>query len=207
MGERVRTGSWLSPDGLQRIHMLDLLGRLDRVGHLGNAMILAALVAAGPYFGWWPIVPVVVAGAGFQVIEFSLKRRRRPEYALGSAWLVACAVYASGYFLATHPPIAAFPLMLLMNVGFSAVFPRRGVLIGGAWQALLLLAVAFGSGGEQVLDQPALVAVTLVLLGDVTLIGTVVGQSAMEHRGAGVVDPLTGLLNRGALTRRGVWPS
>ncbi|MGZ4201690.1 MAG: GGDEF domain-containing protein, partial [Thermoleophilaceae bacterium] len=179
--ERVRTGSWLSPDGLQRIHMLDLLGRLDRIGHLGNVLILAAMVAAGPYFGWWPIVPVVVTGAAFQAIESTLKRWHRPEYALGSAWLVASAAYGFGYFLATNPPIAAFPLILLMNVGFSAVFPRRGVLIGGVWQALLLLAVAFGTGGHQVLHQPALVAVTLVLLADVTLIGTVVGQSAVEH--------------------------
>jgi diguanylate cyclase (GGDEF)-like protein len=47
-----------------------------------------------------------------------------------------------------------------------------------------------------------LIAFPLALLGAVTLVGTVVGQSAVEHRGAAVVDQLTGVLNRAALNAR-----
>jgi diguanylate cyclase (GGDEF)-like protein len=62
-----------------------------------------------------------------------------------------------------------------------------------------MCAVAFGTAGQLILDDPALIAFPLALLGGVTLIGTVIGQSALEHRGAAVVDQLTGMLNRAAL--------
>ena len=42
----------------------------------------------------------------------------------------------------------------------------------------------------------------LTLLFSIALLGTTVGQSALEHRGAAVVDKLTGLLNRTALDSR-----
>jgi diguanylate cyclase (GGDEF)-like protein len=200
--ERARTGSWLIQDGLQRAHMLDLLRRIDRVGHSGNLLIIGALAAAGPYFGWWPILPLVLAGAGLQAVESSLERFRRPEYALGLAWVAACIVYAFSYFLATKPPVAALPLMVLMNVGFSAVFPVRGVAVGAAVQALLMAAVGFGACTHEVLSHPALLVLPLALLGAAALVGTAVGQSALEHRGAAVVDSLTGLLNRAALDAR-----
>jgi two-component system, cell cycle response regulator len=200
--DRAQTGNWLIQDSLQRAHMLAVLRRLDRVGHAGNLLIIGTLVSAGPFFGWWPLLPVVLGGIGFQMVESTLERFRRPEYALGLAWIAAAVVYALAFFLANKPPVVGLPFMLLMNVGFSAVFPARGVLIGGAVQGALLAAVAFGTGGDLVLADPILFVMPLALLGAVTLVGTVVGKSAVEHRGAAVVDPLTGLLNRMALDSR-----
>jgi diguanylate cyclase (GGDEF)-like protein len=200
--EDAHTGSWLIRDGLERAHMLAMLRRIDRVGHSANLLILAALVSAGPWFGWWPMVPVLLGGIGLQIAESTLDRRRRPEYALGLAWIAAAVVFASAFFLAGRPPVVGLPFMLLMNVGFSAVFPPRGVVIGGAVQAALMAAVAFGTGGAEVLHYPIVFVMPLALLGVLTLIGTVVGRSAVEHRGAAVVDPLTGLLNRMALDSR-----
>jgi diguanylate cyclase (GGDEF)-like protein len=200
--ERAQTGNWLIQDALQRAHMLAVLRRLDRVGHTGNLLIVATLLSAGPFFGWWPILPVLLGGIGFQIVESTLERFRRPEYALGLAWIAASVVYASAFFLANKPPVVGLPFMLLMNVGFSAVFPARGVVVGGLVQAALLAAVAFGTAGDLVMADPVLVVMPLALLGAVTLLGTVVGKSAVEHRGAAVVDPLTGLLNRMALDSR-----
>src|SRR5690349_17100523 len=143
--ERARTGNWLIQDALQRAHMLAVLRRLDRVGHTGNLLIVGTLLSAGPFFGWWPILPVLLGGIGFQIVESTLERFRRPEYALGLAWIAASVVYASAFFLASQPPVVGLPFMLLMNVGFSAVFPARGVVVGGLVQAALLTAVAFGT--------------------------------------------------------------
>jgi diguanylate cyclase (GGDEF)-like protein len=202
VGEPARKGSWLIKDELQREHMLDLLRRIDRVGHAGNALVLTGLLAAGPSYGWIPIVPALVAGVLFQVIESSLERFRRPEFALGIGWVIASLGYAVACFFASAPPLAALPLLVLMNVGFSAVFPPRAVILGGAVQALLITGVAFGTAGTETLNDPAILVFPLALLGAVALIGTVVGQSAREHRGVAVVDQLTGVLNRTALDAR-----
>ncbi|MGZ8634241.1 MAG: diguanylate cyclase, partial [Solirubrobacteraceae bacterium] len=207
--ERARTGNWLMRDGLQRAHMFDLLGRVDRVGHATNLVILAGVMLAAPFYGWWPVITAVCASVGFQVVEWRLPRFRRPEYVLGLAWLATASGYAFGYFLALTPPepalqaqIVGLSLLVLMNVSFSAVLPARGVIVGGIAQGLLMVAVAFGTASEQVIADPALIAFPLALLGGLTLIGTVVGQSAVEHRGAAVVDQLTGMLNRTALNAR-----
>jgi diguanylate cyclase (GGDEF)-like protein len=144
----------------------------------------------------------VLGGIGFQLVENSLDRWRRPEFALGLAWIAASTVYASAFFLATKPPVAALPFMVLMNVGFSAVFPVRGVVLGALAQAALMATVAFATFGDQVLADPVLLVMPLTLLFSLALLGTTVGQSALEHRGAAVVDKLTGLLNRTALDSR-----
>lgn len=206
--EHARTGNWLMRDGQQRAHMFDLLGRIDRMGHATNLVVFAALILAGPFYGWWPIATGILAGAAFQAVESTLPRFRRPEFALGVAWLGTAAVYAFGSFLIHAPPgalqapIVGLTLLLLMNISFSAVLPPRGVLVGGAAQAVFMLVVAFGTSGQVILHDPAVIAFPLALLGAVTLIGTVVGQSAVEHRGAAVVDQLTGMLNRAALNAR-----
>ncbi|MGZ8633308.1 MAG: diguanylate cyclase [Solirubrobacteraceae bacterium] len=206
--EHARTGNWLMRDGQQRAHMFDLLVRIDRMGHATNLVVFAALVLAGPFYGWWPIATGILAGAAFQAVESTLARFRRPEFALGIAWLGTAAVYAFGSFLIHAPPgalqapIVGLTLLLLMNISFSAVLPPRGVLVGGAAQAVFMLVVAFGTSGQVILHDPVVIAFPLALLGAVTLIGTVVGQSAVEHRGATVVDQLTGMLNRAALNAR-----
>jgi diguanylate cyclase (GGDEF)-like protein len=172
-------------------------------------VILAGVMLAAPFYGWWPVLTAIFASAGFQAVESTLPRFRRPEYALGLAWLATAAAFALGYFLVDTPPVPALQaqvvglsLLVLMNICFSAVFPPRGVLVGGIAQALLMCAVAFGTAGQLILDDPVLIAFPLALLGGVTLVGTVVGQSAVEHRGAAVVDQLTGMLNRAALNAR-----
>ena len=194
--------SWLAVDDVQRAHMLDLLKRLDRVGHFANALILATLLSAGPYFGWWAGAVAFPVGAFFQVLEDNLHRLRRPEHALAIAWLLASGGYAGAFFLSVNDPVAAIPFLILSNVGFSAVFPARGVLVGGAVQAVLIVVVGLVAIGQPVIDAPALLALPLALFGAITAIGTGVGQSAVEHRNASVLDPLTGLLNRVALEAR-----
>jgi diguanylate cyclase (GGDEF)-like protein len=206
--EHARTGNWLMHDGQQRAHMFDLLVRIDRMGHATNLVVFAALIVAGPFYGWWPIATGILGGAAFQAVESTLPRFRRPEFALGIAWLGTAAVYAFGSFFIHAPagalqaPIVGLTLLLLMNISFSAVLPPRGVLVGGAAQAVFMLVVAFGTSGHVILQDPVVIAFPLALLGAVTLIGTVVGQSAVEHRGAAVVDQLTGMLNRAALIAR-----
>jgi diguanylate cyclase (GGDEF)-like protein len=109
---------------------------------------------------------------------------------------------AGGFALSHGAPLFALPLLLVMVPGICAVFPRRGVLVAVSFAALLLVGVAFALDARQVIGDPAVLALPLALLGTLTLVGRMIGRSAVGYRGAAVVDQLTGMLNRSALHAR-----
>jgi diguanylate cyclase (GGDEF)-like protein len=200
--EREKTGNWLLRDQVEREHMLDLNSLLGRNFRRTAAASFLAILASAPWFGWLMLVPPAIAGAVYNLIQMRLGRFRRPEYALITGWLLMQVGTAVGFVLARHSPLFALPLFLLMVIGFAAVFPRHAVILGTAATAVLLVAAAYVIGARQVRSTPAIVIFPLVLLGTIALTGSAVGRSAIHYRGAAVVDELTGMLNRAALTAR-----
>jgi diguanylate cyclase (GGDEF)-like protein len=206
-GEPVSTArgenrSWLIRDPLEREHLLDMHVRNDRVGHIANALAFGTLAACVPWFGVLPLVTPLVGAVCLQVVELRLRRFRRPEYALGAAWLVASLANATGFVLAPAVALCALPMFVLMIPGFGALFPTRGLAVGVAAQVLIMTVAGFAIGAEEILADPVLLALPLALLGGVALTAGGVAQSAFHHRGAAIVDGLTGILNRAALERR-----
>lgn len=200
--EREATGNWLVRDQLEREHMLDLNRLLGRNFRRTAAAAFLALLAAAPWFGWLMLVPPVIGGVVYNLIQIRLNRVARPEFALAGAWLAMQAGTAGGFMLAQHSPLFALPLFLLLVIGSAAVFPRRAVIVGIAVTGVLLLGAAYEMGGHRLLSTPAIVIFPLVLLGIIGLTGSALGRSAIHYRGAAVVDGLTGMLNRAALSVR-----
>jgi diguanylate cyclase (GGDEF)-like protein len=206
-GEPVSTAhgesrSWLIRDPLEREHLLDMHVRNDRVGHIANALAFGTIAACVPWFGVLPLLTPLVGAVCLQVVEFRLRRLRRPEYALGAAWLAACVAIATGFALAPPVAVCALPMMVLMIPGFGALFPTRGLVVGVGALALIMTAAGFSIGAQEILADPVVLALPLALLGGVALTAGGVAQSAFHHRGAAIVDGLTGILNRSALERR-----
>ncbi len=200
--EEAETGSWLVRDEIERDHLLELNRRLRRVFRVAAAIAFAGIVVAGPWYGWLTIVPPVIAGIGYNVMEFNLERLRRPEYALALGWLAFQTSIAAGFCLSTGAPLFALYLLLTMVIGSSAVFPARGVLVGVAYTALLMVMVVVNRAPNLVSHDPVILLLSLAALASISCIGWAVGQSAIDHRSASVVDHLTGLLNRTALEAR-----
>ncbi len=200
--ERADTGNWLVRDQVERDHMLDLNRLLGRNFRRSAAVIFAAIISAVPWFGPLLLLPPVVAGVAYNVIQMRLDRFRRPEFALVTGWLLMQGGTAGGFMLAHNSPLFALPLFLLMVIGSAAVFPRRAVVLGIAATALLLVSAGMVLGAGQVRSVPATVIFPLVLLGIIGLAGSAVGRSSIHYRGAAVVDELTGMLNRSAMVAR-----
>jgi diguanylate cyclase (GGDEF)-like protein len=91
----------------------------------------------------------------------------------------------------------SIPLLTL-----GARFSERGIVAGTAIAILLMLAVAFGVNAHAVLEAPPLVIAPLTLMLSISMFQTVLMRSELKYRAASVTDPLTGLLNRSALTQR-----
>jgi len=204
--EHVETGSWLVRDELEREHLLDLNRRIHASNRPAYAITFGAVIAAAFTYGWITLIPPALAAIFYNLVESRLERKRRPEFLLGGIWMFTQAANALGialvHFSSPHPPLLAPVFMLIMVVGTSAVFPRRGVAIGVSWQVLMTFGAAVFIDPSLAAHSPGLVALPLALVTSAGLIGYAAGRSAIDHRGAAVVDNLTGLLNRGALAAR-----
>jgi diguanylate cyclase (GGDEF)-like protein len=78
----------------------------------------------------------------------------------------------------------------------------RGVVAGVAICIGLVLAVAFGVDAQAVLDNPVVVLVPLGLVVIIGMLSVPLMRSDIQHRSDAVIDQLTGMLNRKALSTR-----
>jgi diguanylate cyclase (GGDEF)-like protein len=194
--------SRLIRDGVGRERMLDMDRRLAPVRRRSLAVLGLALIACGPWLGWWTLAPLLIAGAFFAVADRKIATMRRPEYALFAAWIGSEAMIAASVALtggATAPMMCwlAIPMVTLV-----ARFSDRGIAIGVAATVALLLAVAFGVDPGAVLADPTLVIAPVALIVSVTMFAVALMRSDVEHRSRAVLDPLTAMLNRTALESR-----
>ena len=196
------SGSWLCRDDFDRGRLLDMEARLRPARALTFAILVLSLVATGPTLGWWPLLCIPPAALGFAVADALMPRVARPEYVMFAAWVMSELVIAGAVALNGGPTVPTMSWLAIPVLTLSSRFSMRGVLAGVAISLILVLAVAFGVDAHAVLASPALVIAPLALVVSVAILSIPLMHSDMEHRSDAVIDPLTGLLNRKALTTR-----
>lgn len=195
-------GSWLCPERDDRERLLDMEPRLKPVRTATMAILGLALMASGPWLGWWTLVPLLIAGVGFVVVDRGLARTAHPEAWIFAAWAISQLMIAGSVALTGGPESPALPWLAIPVVTLSARFSTRGVWLGGALTLVLMLAVTLGVDAGAVLDTPPILLMPLALLTGVLLLSTALMRSDLEHRTESVLDGLTGMLNRRALGTR-----
>ncbi len=196
------TSSWFCRDGVDRERMLDMDLRLQPVRRRAFIVLAGALVACGPWLGYWTIAPLLLAGVIFMLADKQIARVARPEYAMFAAWAASEVIIAASVALTGGPRQVTLGWFAIPVVTLSARFSARGVVLGVATALGLMLAVAFGTGAQTVLDNPPLLIGPAALIIAVAMLSTALMQSDIEHRSDAVIDQLTGMLNRHALVGR-----
>jgi diguanylate cyclase (GGDEF)-like protein len=194
--------SWLCRDDFDRERMLDMEERVRPVRQRALAILAVALIAAGPWLGWWPALFLIPAALCFGAADLLMPRVARPELLMFGAWIGSGLVIGGAVALsggAKEPTLAwlAIPVITL-----SSRFPMRGVVVGVFVNIVILLVVAFGVDSQAVIDNPVLVIAPLALLLCVAVLSTPLMRSDIQHRSDAVIDQLTGMLNRKALSTR-----
>jgi diguanylate cyclase (GGDEF)-like protein len=187
---------------MDRERMLDMDGRIGPARRRSFAVLALALLACGPWLGWWTLVPLFVAGIGFRIAERRMPGTARPEYAMFAAWAASEAIIAVSVALTGGPRVATMSWLAIPIVTLASRFSNRGIAVGVAIATALLLTVAFAVDAHAVVHDPTLVIAPLALLVAVTMLSVALMQSDVEHRSRAVVDQLTGMLNRSALESR-----
>jgi diguanylate cyclase (GGDEF)-like protein len=196
------SGSWLCRDDMDRERLLDMEERLKPVRRVAMGVLALALVAGGPWLGWWTLVPLVFAAGLFALADWKLPEVKRPEYLMFAAWAGSVVTIAIAVGIAGGPQGATLAWLAIPVVTLSARFSLRGVIVGVAIALGLLFAVAFWEDAAHVLDEPVVVMAPAALILSVAILSTALMRSDVEHREEAVIDPLTGMLNRNALTNR-----
>jgi hypothetical protein len=101
--------SWLFPNGVDRERMLEMDRYLQPVRRASFAVLAVALLAYGPWLGWWTIVPLAVAAVLFRVADRHLEQFRRPENALFAAWAASQLIIAVSVALTAGPLCPRWP--------------------------------------------------------------------------------------------------
>ena len=199
---QMRHTSWILPDGADRERMLDLDQQLRPVRTIVFVVLGGALVAAGPWLGWWTLVPLLIAAGVFRLADALVGRTRWPEYALLAAWVVSELILAASVAVAGGPLVPMTSWLAIPVLTLGARFSHRGMWLGVGLALALLFAVELGVDAGAVAHDPPLLIAPVALILCVAIFQTVLMHSDRRLRGEIVIDSLTGMLNRKALERR-----
>ena len=194
--------SWLLRDGTDRERMLDMDRRLQGPRRKSFIVLACALIACGPWLGWWQLLPLVLAGLAFKVADDRVAGTGRPEYWVFAAWAASVVIIALSVALTGGPSVPMMAWLGIPIVTLSARFSTRGIALGVVFTIGALLVVAFSVGADTVWNYPPVVIGPIALIIAVAILSTALMRSDVEHRTEAVIDELTGMLNRKALTHR-----
>jgi diguanylate cyclase (GGDEF)-like protein len=194
--------SWLCRDDADRERMLDMEARVRPWRQMALAILAVAIVAVGPWLGWWPLLFLIPAAAFFAAADHFLTRVARPELVMFAAWIGSEVTIAGAVSLEGRPGVVALSWLAIPVITLSTRFSTRGVIAGVAIASALVLTVGLGTAPHTVLNAPDLVLAPLALVLCVAVLSTPLMHSDIQHRSDAVIDQLTGMLNRKALGAR-----
>src|SRR5919204_955819 len=194
--------SWLFPDGVDRERMVDMDRRIAPVRKASFVVLALALIACGPWLGWWTLAPLGIAAVFFSLAQSRVEKSQKPEIGIFAAWVASQVILAASVALSGGPNVPTISWFALALTTLGARFSRRGMALGVAITIVLMFAVAFGVDPHAVFENPSRVVAPFALIISVALFQTVFMESDVETRAEAVIDPLTGMLNRKALASR-----
>ena len=194
--------SWLCRDEADRGRMLDMEARLRPVRRKAFAILLVAIASLAPWLGWRPLAFAIPAGVIVAAAERLTPRAARPELAMFSVWVGSELTIAGAILLATGPRVAALCWLAIPVTTLSSRFSMRGVVAGVAIAGALVLAEGLLIAPQVMRNGPEPIIAPLALVLCVAVLSTPLMRSDIEHRSDAVIDQLTGMLNRKALSAR-----
>jgi diguanylate cyclase (GGDEF)-like protein len=194
--------SWLCRDDFDRERMLDMEHRVRPVRRKTFAILAVAIAGVGPWLGWWPLLFLLPAGGFFAAADALMPRVQRPELLMFTAWIGSEVTIAGALWLEGGPRVASLSWLAIPVITLSTRFSMSGVVWGVVMACTLVVAVAFGVDAQAVVDNPNLVVAPLALILCVAVLSTPLMRSDIQHRSDAVIDQLTGMLNRKALSAR-----
>lgn len=200
--DRPRRGAWLRTSEFDRTRLLDMTRRILPATLFATALCGVAAFTLLGRVGPILLVPLCFGAAGQLAIGFVFPRMKCPErWILGgdcvSVLTISWGVALTGGFESPLIPLLVLPLLAVAGRHTPLVFACFTALCVAT--PLLASAVAINHGIDSETAQAT--ADLATLLGAAAIIVGLM-RAEWHYRHQSLLDPLTGLLNRLALTRR-----
>jgi diguanylate cyclase (GGDEF)-like protein len=196
------TESWLFRDDFDRERMMDMEERVRPVRRRTFIILAVTIASVSPWVGLWPLLFLIPVSAFFSAADLFMPRVKRPEYLMFGAWIGSELAIAGAVALEGGASMAAISWLAIPVITLSTRFSMRGVVAGVAIASVLVLAVSFGVDPSYAISNPERVLAPLALILSVAVLSTPLMRSDIQHRSDAVIDQLTGMLNRKALSVR-----
>ena len=190
------------PTELDRTRLVDAHGRMRRARTITVAAIGVTLLVSLPWNPWWTLVLLAIAAVPVATFELRLRRTEHPERLAAQTLLITLTVLALGAAGTGGPDSPILPWLVIPCAMAATRFRGAVVLAFAALTAVLTLAVTIPVNPAGFAHDPRLVLTTLTLLVALTTVTSALTGAELKHRDNAVLDTLTGLLNRQALSAR-----
>jgi diguanylate cyclase (GGDEF)-like protein len=197
----VLNGSWLCDENGRR-RLIENSDRIRPQRAAAMALLAVVLVATSHWHGWWPLAPLVFAAAGFAWADKRIKVVERPEIPFAIAWVTAQICIATSASLTGGVDSEALMWLAIPIVTVSARLTTHGLIAAVVVTEALLLGSALTSGPQVLLDDPTSPLYAAATVAAIAILSAALMKSDLHHRSKSVIDPLTQMLNRGALVGR-----
>jgi diguanylate cyclase (GGDEF)-like protein len=188
---------------LDRERLLDMEPRIARARAIAFAAAGVGILTAAPWYSWWIAVPLAwVVLTHFLVLLPLIARSQHPEWPIAATVVNAQATIGVAIALTGGPHSPAQPLLLFSIVTVAARFPARGVFAAAGFTAVVLLTSTIAVDPADYARNPVFVNAAFVCLLGLAAGCHALMRSDIRQRADAILDPLTGLLNRKALTDR-----
>lgn len=195
-------GSWLCPTELDRSRVVDASDRVRTIRRVGSGAVGIALLATGPWIGWWTLALFALSALNFANVERRIRTSTHPERVSAYAIVITLGLIAGGVAISGGPRSPALPWMVLPAGMVAARFRPRVVIAALILTVALILLATLDVNPHATIHDPVGVIATLALLAGVVSIVWALQAAELHHRDEAILDPLTGLLNRHALIPR-----
>jgi diguanylate cyclase (GGDEF)-like protein len=194
--------TWLI-DHAVRARLQEVDGRPRTARQIAFGLQALVVVACIGQLGVVPLATLPLVVLAFVLADRLLGCSRHAEVVYAAAWSFAQAMVALTAALTGGPDS---PMLMWLGIPIATGvgrFTPRGLVAAVALTVGLMTAASLGVDPGRVLDAPYLLAFPLGLVCGIALVGSALMRSEVEHRADAIVDPLTQMLNRKALTARG----
>ncbi len=187
---------------LRHERLVDMEARLGVYRRRAFAVLALALIASGPWIGFWFLIPLATALVASTIADRLVRTRRHPHRWAAVGWAISGVMIAVSVALTGAAGSPAVMWLALPAVTLGARFELRGVLLGVAFLIGLLLLCTLGLDAQAVYERPDTLIFPIALVIATAIFSGATQASDREHRAEAVLDPLTGLLNRSAMLNR-----
>jgi hypothetical protein len=166
--------------------------RITDVRRRAFAVLALALIAAGPWIGYWFLLPLAVALVASRLADRFMRASEHPHRWAAVGWGISGVMIAVSIALTGAAGSPAVMWLAIPAVTLGARFEARGVILGVAYLIALMLLSTLALDAQAIYERPDHLIFPIALVIAIAIFSGATQSSEREHRRDAVLGPRPG---------------